>query len=97
MWRRPHGVLECGLALDLGRRVHGLVPRVVETVLDEVVALLAQGIDVERRATRLAEEKPVQEGYDDVSINATLTHHVLARKLLDGAVLGVLRPYRRRA
>src|SRR5262249_47540428 len=52
------------------------------------------GIDVELRASRLAEQVAVQERDGDVAIGAALAHHVLAGILLDRAVLAVLRPRR---
>src|SRR5215475_11147873 len=83
------------LRLHLGGRVDGFFVWVLQAVLDEGVALLAQHVDVELRAARLAEQKAVQERNGDVAIGAALAHDILAGVLLDRAILAVLGPRRR--
>ena len=63
--------------------------------LDGVVALFVQNVEIELRASRFSEEKSAQESDGDVAIGAAFAHDVLAGKLLDGAILAVLRPCRR--
>jgi histidine triad (HIT) family protein len=66
------------LVLHLGHCVHCAFGGVVQTPLDEVIALLVQDVEVELRTARLAEQITVQKGNRDIAIHAALAHDVLA-------------------
>ena len=77
--------------LNFHHRINGLVVGIVQATIQESVCLFLQGFKIEFRGTALAEQKTVQERYRNVSIGSAFTQDVLARVLVDCAIIGVLR------
>jgi hypothetical protein len=71
--------------------IDGFLAGVIQTIFDEGDGLLVQHVGVEVRASRLAQQKSVQERDGNIAIIPVLAHYVFAGVLMDRAGAGTLR------